>query len=225
MQQISASEFEQLTDLPEWRFLLGRIETVFRVDSFERASSLIGKIVAAADAADHHPDIDLRYPGRVRVSLTTHSIGGLSQLDIDLARIISRLASEDGASSEPEATSRIEIAIDALDIEAVRPFWAAVFGYVESPAGAAGQVTELVDPQGIGPAVWFQQMEAPRSQRNRIHIDVSVPHDLAEARLEAALEAGGTLVSAEFARSWWVLADVEGNEACICTWQDRYNDR
>jgi 4a-hydroxytetrahydrobiopterin dehydratase len=69
--------------------------------------------------------------------------------------------------------------------------------------------------------VWFQQMDAPRPQRNRIHIDVSVPHDQAQARLEAALAAGGRLLSNAAAPAFWVLADPEGNEACITTWQAR----
>ena len=69
--------------------------------------------------------------------------------------------------------------------------------------------------------MWFQQMDEPRTERGRFHIDVDVPHDVAEERVAAALAAGGTLVTDEFARSWWVLADADGNECCICTWQDR----
>jgi 4a-hydroxytetrahydrobiopterin dehydratase len=69
--------------------------------------------------------------------------------------------------------------------------------------------------------VWFQQMDAPRPQRNRIHLDVIVPHDVAEERVAATLAAGGRLVSADRAPAFWVLADVEGNEACVCTWQGR----
>ncbi|MGZ5405831.1 MAG: VOC family protein, partial [Nocardioides sp.] len=52
----------------------------------------------------------------------------------------------------------------------------------------------------------------------RIHIDVWVPHDQAEARVSAALAAGGRLVSDEPAPSWWILADPDGNEACVATW-------
>jgi 4a-hydroxytetrahydrobiopterin dehydratase len=64
-------------------------------------------------------------------------------------------------------------------------------------------------------------MDAPRPQRNRIHLDVTVAHDEAETRVRAAVEAGGVLVSDAHARAFWVLADAEGNEACVCTWQDR----
>ena len=112
----------------------------------------------------------------------------------------------------------IEIGIDAMDIARIRPFWQAVLGYVdERPERANG----LVDPLGQGPAVWFQQMDAPRPQRNRIHFDVSVPHDEAHQRIAATVAAGGTLVYDAEAPAFWVLADPEGNEACITTWQGR----
>jgi len=103
----------------------------------------------------------------------------------------------------------------------VRPFWAAVLAYVDESPDVDGVVRAVRDPAGIGPAFWFQQMDAPRPQRNRIHIDVTVPEDEVDARVQAALAAGGTLVSDSAARSFWVLADREGNEACLCTWQDR----
>jgi 4a-hydroxytetrahydrobiopterin dehydratase len=62
---------------------------------------------------------------------------------------------------------------------------------------------------------------APGPQRNRIHLDVWVPHDQAEARIAAAIAAGGHLVTDQQAPSWWVLADAEGNEACVATWMGR----
>jgi 4a-hydroxytetrahydrobiopterin dehydratase len=64
-------------------------------------------------------------------------------------------------------------------------------------------------------------MDAPRTQRNRVHLDVTVSHDEADARVTAALAAGGVLLDGSHARAFWVLADAEGNEACVCTWQDR----
>ena len=105
----------------------------------------------------------------------------------------------------------------AADVAAIRPFWQAVLGYVDEPGAWNG----LVDPVGQGPAVWFQQMDAPRPQRNRIHFDVSVPHDEAHQRIAATVAAGGTLVYDAEAPAFWVLADPEGNEACVTTWQGR----
>jgi 4a-hydroxytetrahydrobiopterin dehydratase len=113
----------------------------------------------------------------------------------------------------------IEIAIDAMNIAAIRPFWKAVLGYTDELGHTGGN--GLVDPLGQGPAVWFQQMDAPRPQRNRIHLDVSVPHDEARQRIAAVVAAGGTLTYDAEAPAFWVLADPEGNEACITTWQGR----
>jgi 4a-hydroxytetrahydrobiopterin dehydratase len=211
---LSADDFAALDGLEDWRFVLGGIHADFATGSFPAAASLVSAIADAAEAAQHHPDIDVRYPDRVRVVLTTHAAGGLTSRDADLAREISALASRAGAASAPTAPQAVEIAIDTMDADRIRPFWAAVLGYRE--AGGS-----LVDPLRIGPPVWFQQMDEPRPDRDRFHIDVSVPHDAAEARIAATLDAGGTLVTDRFARSWWVLADADGNEACVCTWQDR----
>ena len=216
---ISAPVFHDRADLADWRVVLRRAEAVFRAPTFSAAAEFVARVAAAADEAGHHPDVDLRYPGRVHVTLTTHATGGLTDLDVALALGVSRLAADAGLVSEPGTFVVTEIAIDALDIAAVRPFWRSVLGYVDEKPD--DPPNGLVDPLRIGPNVWFQQMDEPRLQRNRIHIDVTVAHDVADARVQAALAAGGRLVSAERARAFWVLADAEGNEACVCTWQDR----
>jgi 4a-hydroxytetrahydrobiopterin dehydratase len=202
--------------------ILRRIEAGFRAPSFETASAFIGQVAEMADRAGHHPDVDLRYPGYVHVTLTTHATNSLTDNDVALASAISALALEAGLTSEPRSSIGVEVAIDALDIDAVRPFWKALLGYEDeatSPAG--GQIVGLVDPLRVAPAFWFQQMDESRPQRNRIHLDVIVPHDVAEQRVADAIAAGGHLVSDRRARAFWVLADAEGNEACVCTWQDR----
>lgn len=211
---ISPTQFAALEGLDDWRFVLGAIHATFRAGSFGAAADLASAIAAAADEHEHHPDIDIRYPDRVHVALTTHATGGLTTLDADLARVISTAASEAGATSEPLATQAVEIAIDTTDADRIRPFWAAVLGYPDNGG-------TLVDPRRLGPSVWFQDMDEPRTQRQRFHIDISVAHDVAEQRVADALAAGGSLMNDQFARSWWVLADADGNEACVCTWQDR----
>ena len=218
---VSAEAFDATAGLSDWRYLLGAIEATFVADSFGTAAAFVEQIAAAADAANHHPDVDLRYPGRVHVVLMTHAVDGLTTADVELAQKISSLAATARLRAAPVG-SRLEVAIDALDIDAVRPFWKAVLGYDEWPPPTPdGQVWVLVDPRRIGPAFWFQQMEEPRPQRNRIHVDVTVPHDEADARIAATIAAGGRMVSDARARAFWILADPEGNEACICTWQDR----
>lgn len=201
-------------DLPGWRVLLDRVHATFRTGSFATGAQFIARITDLAEAANHHPDVDLRYRA-VHISLVSHDVGRLTGRDVNLAREISELAEELGIEVDLHTPQVSEIAIDVLDIPGARPFWRAVLGYRE-----VGEV-DLVDPMGFGPPVWFQQMDQPRPQRNRIHVDVHVPHDVADERVQAALDAGGRIVTDDAAPSFWVLADPEGNEACVCTWQNR----
>jgi 4a-hydroxytetrahydrobiopterin dehydratase len=145
----------------------------------------------------------------------THSTGGLSERDVDLARQISGVARELGVPIDLTGLQSVQVAIDALVIPDVLPFWRAVLGYRQVDDA------DLIDPHRQGPPFWFQQMEAPRPQRNRIHIDVYVPHDQAEARVAAAIAAGGHVVSDENAPEWWTLADAEGNEVDVAPWPDQ----
>lgn len=191
--------------LPHWRLLLDRLHATYRAPSFEEAAAFVHRLAGTAGAG---VDVDLRPPGTVHLAVPA--------ADIAAAGTVAALAAEAGLEPAPLAAAAVEVAIDALDIPAVKPFWKAVLGYVDG----AGD-NDIADPDRIGPPFWFQQMDGPRPQRNRIHVDVTVPHDVAEERVAAALAAGGTLVTDRFARSFWVLADAEGNEACVCTWQDR----
>ncbi len=215
-EELTPREAAEQEGLEDWRVLLRTLQASFRTGSMAKGMELAARIAEAADEADHHPDLTVTYP-RVHALLTTHSTGGLTTRDVEMARTISAIAADLGVPAEPSAVTQLEIAIDALDIAKVKPFWEAVLGYETTKDG-----DESVDPHGRGATFWYQQMDEPRPQRNRIHIDVTVPHDVAQARIDAALAAGGTLVSDEAAPSFWVLADPEGNEACICTWQGRY---
>jgi 4a-hydroxytetrahydrobiopterin dehydratase len=207
-----------------WRFILGELRTEVLTGSLPLAADVAARAASAA-GAEGHLRIDVR-ADRVILSLQTAAVGWVTERDVELARTISdmvdqtRLETVSGIGGTDRSVQVIEIAIDALDVPAVRPFWKAVLGYADEP-GRSGPSDPLVDPLGQGPAVWFQQMDAPRPQRNRIHLDVSVPHDEAASRIGAALAAGGTLTYDAEAPAFWVLADAEGNEACITTWQGR----
>jgi len=218
---LTSSQATDQVDARHWRVLLNRLHASFRTGSFERGLELTTRIGAAAEAAGHHPDVHLSYPS-VQVSVSTHDAGGLTSKDVALAAAITAIVDELGITSDTGVLATLEIAVDALDILGVYPFWQAVLGYSpEVLPNAADPSPALVDPAGLGPSVWFQQMDVPRPQRNRIHLDLTVPHDLAELRVAAAIAAGGHLVSDRRAPAFWVLADGEGNEVCICTWQAR----
>jgi 4a-hydroxytetrahydrobiopterin dehydratase len=210
-----------------WRFLLGTLRTSVAVTSLAQSAGLVSRVVAVCGAdADGHLRLDLR-PHRIVLTLQSADQAAVTVRDTDLAHRISMAVGEAGLVTDPEigtgaprSVQLLEIAIDALDITAIRPFWKAVLGYIDE-AGHDGPEDALVDPDGQGPAIWFQAMDRPRPQRNRIHIDICVPHDEAFRRIEAALTVGGHMVSAKHAPAFWVLADAEGNEVCVTTWQGR----
>jgi len=168
--------------------------------------------VAAGDAGPHHPDADLQHDTvTVRLLTNVPSYTGLTAADLELAVRISDLAREHGIAADPALIQNVQLTIDALVSADVMPFWAAVLGY-ERRAGSPDE--DLVDPRLRGPSIWFQPMDAPRPQRNRIHVDLWVPTELAEARVAAALAAGGRMVR-DGSPTWWTLADAEGNEVDV----------
>jgi 4a-hydroxytetrahydrobiopterin dehydratase len=205
-----------------WRYVLGEFRTEVQTGSLPLAADVAGR-AAAVPGAEGHLRMDIR-ADRVVFSLQTAEVAWVTTRDVELARQISAVAEEFRLTTRPGDRTRtvqvLEIGIDAMDIPAIRPFWKAVLGYADEP-GRDGPSDALIDPLGQGPAVWFQQMDEPRPQRNRIHFDVSVPHDEAHQRIEATLAAGGRLLSDAEAPAFSVLADPEGNEACITTWQGR----
>ncbi|BDZ43036.1 hypothetical protein GCM10025865_23350 [Paraoerskovia sediminicola] len=212
---MTAEEFHSREGTAEWRVGLGHAQTVFRTGSFATGVALVDRIGEIADRAGHHPDVDLRYP-TVIVRVTTHDAGGLTAKDVDLVREVSAAAAELGVQAEPASIQQLEIAVDVLDRDAVLPFWRAVLAY-DRFDGDGYEDVELRDPAGRGPTIWFQQMDEPRPQRNRIHLDVTVAPEHARERVDAAVAAGGVLLSDGAAPSFWILADAEGNEVCVCT--------
>jgi 4a-hydroxytetrahydrobiopterin dehydratase len=226
-EQLSRQAISEAVSGSGWRLVLGVIRTCVPVGSLAQAAEVAARVVAVSgEDADEHLSVDVRRD-RVIVSLQALSTASTTSRDIELAHRISAEVGRIGFRTDADvggdaarSVQVLEIAIDALDIPSVRPFWKAVMGYVDE-AGRSGPEDPLVDPLGQSPAIWFQQMDAPRPQRNRIHFDVSVPHDEAPHRIEATLAAGGTLVSDVEAPAFWVLADPEGNEACVTTWQGR----
>lgn len=212
--EVELSRDEASRAAPGWRLLLGRLHLTTDWPTFGDAVGFVNRVAELAEAHDHHPEVDIRRT-RVHLAVTSHDVEAVTPRDVALANRVSILVHDLGGLPVGAALTEVELAIDTLDADAIRPFWGAVLGYEAASDGS------LVDPQRIGPSLWFQQLDEPRPVRNRIHIDVTVAHDEAAARLDRALAAGGRLVSDAAAPAWWVLADADGNEACICTWQGR----
>jgi len=212
--RIIGRQFLDSAGVEDWRVLWGGgwACAYFRTGSFRVGVALVAAIGDLAAAADHHPDIDLR-PAGLTVRLLTDEVAGLSNRDVELARQISGAARELGVPSDPAAVQHVQVAIDAFVTTEVMPFWRAVLGYEHIHDGVV-----LLGALRRGPSFLFQQMDTPRPQRNRIHIDVYLPPDEVEQRIAAALAAGGHMVSDANAPYWWTLADAEGNEVDLAIW-------
>jgi len=205
---IAPARFHEL----DWRVMAYAACTHFQTGSLAEGVQLAEAIGKLAEASSQHPDMDLRSNG-VTVRLKVNDTGELGEADVALAGEISAAARELGIPVDLTGLQTFQIAIDALVIPDVMPFWGAVLGYV--------QVADvLVDPQFEGPTFWFQQLDAPRPQRNSIHIDPYLPEDQAKARIDAAVAAGGRIASDAHAPEWWTLADPEGNEVDVAPWPD-----
>ena len=210
---------QQIADegLAGWAYLLSGLQTRIHTKNFATGLSVVNSIGAAAEEMNHHPDLNLRYT-HVDVRLTSHDEHGVTDRDIRLARAVSSIAAAAGVRLDSSGVSRLELALDTPARESIVPFWAAVLATEHLSGPDFGD--ELRDPADGLPTVWFQE-SGSEEPRQRWHLDLWVDPAQVQPRIDAALAAGGTLVSDEEAPSFWVLADPQGNRACLCTWQDR----
>ena len=203
----------------DWVVLHGGATAVFRVGSLSEAARLAeavakvpglegsGALLALADA-----------------SLTVRLSRDLWQLEerhVGLAQAVSAVARAHGAVADRAAVQEVQLAIaakrDTIDVG----FWRAVLGYVPlADENAPLADDNAVDPLGHGSTVWMQELDEAKPLRHAMHIDVSVAREHVQARLEAAVAAGGRIVDESHAPSWWTLADRAGNRVCICGWPD-----
>ncbi|GIE86285.1 4a-hydroxytetrahydrobiopterin dehydratase [Actinoplanes regularis] len=216
MTKLSGREIAE--QAPEgWVYLLERLQTRLRTGDFATGLALVNAIGAAAEEMDHHPDLDLRY-GHLDVRTSSHDVGAVTERDLRLARTISELAAKAGVALDKAAVAVLELGLDAPAGERLGGFWAAVLGGEHRDHN--GSDDEVRDPAGAVPTIWFQR-SGSEEPRQRWHPDLWVDPSEVRPRIDAAVAAGGTLVTDEFAPSFWVLADPDGNRVCLCTWQER----
>ena len=205
-------DFLSAEGLDDWVVLHGGPTAVFQTSDIQHAAKLAGAIaeLPGMDGEWAHISIVAK---RLTVRLT-REIWNIDASHIELAREISRVAAAHGAAADTRQVQEVQIAIaakpDAIDL----PFWRAVLGYDPMLEDNA------VDPLGNGSTVWMQDLDAEKPLKHAMHIDVSVAREHIEARLAAAVEAGGVVVDESHAPSWWILADRSGNKVCIVAWPD-----
>ena len=161
---ITPWQFHEADGVEDWRVVGEGACTYFRTGSFTAGTRLVGAISELTDLDAHHPDVDLRHDGGgVRLITITDDSYGLSTRDIEPARQISAVAHDLCLLADPSAVQTVQVTIDANVIPEVLLFWRAVLGYeyrADSPE------EDLIDAHGRGASFWFQEMDAPRPQRN-----------------------------------------------------------
>lgn len=209
---ISDADFSTADGVDDWRALYWGAKAYFRTGDFATGAAFVAQIARHAAELQHDPLVDLR-DDNVAVQVVSPGVG-ISALDLELARRVSSSAAELGIIADPAAVQQLELAIDAADPDAIVSFWRAALGYVHVAE------TTLVEPNLVGPSLGINR-KAWVAPRNRIHVDVSVPHDQAQARVDAVIAAGGRLLGDRHAPAFWSLIDAEGNVVDIATWQGR----
>ena len=217
---ITPREFEEVEGLGDWRVVGDGGCAFFATGSFAQSARLVNAISELPGIEGHPPDVDVRPDGvTVRLLTATDNGYGMSRRDAELAGQISARARDLGLHADPSAVQSLLVIPGAPNIAEVVPFWRAVLGYQPRPDSPEA---DLVDPHRRGASFWFEGMREPRGDGGgAIHIAIWVPYEQAEARVAAALAAGGRMVRDDFAPSWWTLADAAGNEADIATAKDR----
>lgn len=200
----------------DWLTVWGAM-ACYRTTSPVQQRDLAAAAAALADAAGFPLLVDLR-PGLVVLDTgkdqAEAEAHGLALDFEDLAADLQAAARELGAVADPRLPRLVQVFLDAADVDAVRAFWAAALGYA---ADRRDDVSDLVDPRRLGPVLVFQELDAAdtgrRRQRNRLQLELAVPQDVAQARVAAAVAAGGRLLDESADR--WRVSDPEGNELVV----------
>ncbi len=189
----------------------------YRTTSPRQQGDLAAAAAALAEAAGFPLLVDLR-PGLVIFdSGKDQAEDDAHGLELDFSELAADLqtaARDRGATADPGLPRFVQVFLDAADVGAVRAFWVAALGY--TPDRRAG-VSDIHDPRRLSPVLVFQELDVSeterRRQRNRIHVELAVPADLAQTRLAATVAAGGRIL--EESEHRWRVADPEGNELVI----------
>jgi 4a-hydroxytetrahydrobiopterin dehydratase len=196
----------------DWVVLHGGATAAFRVGSMDEAARLAVAVAAIPGMAGSGVLLTVA-DTRLTVRLT-RGVFRLEPRHVELARAISEVARAHGAPAERAAVQEVSWAIaakpDAIDVG----FWRAILGYDPLADDNA------VDPLGHGSTVWMQDLDESKPLKHAMHVDVSVAREYAEARLAAALTAGGRIVDESRAPGSWILADRAGNKVCLVAWPD-----
>ena len=212
---VSAAELHRGSGVADWRVTGRGPHAVFRATSLAHAATLVAPVVAAAERFGILPDVDVR-PEAVVVRIPHRSDDGIPAAATEFAAVVSEAAAELQLTPDPSVAQSVGIYVAQHSQADVRPFFTAALGY--EPFGD----TDAVDPLRCGPQLAFNPITGDTPSRGRTHFDVFVPADQAQARVDAALAAGGRLVDDSYAPAWWSLASPDNHGVDIASWTDTY---
>ncbi len=221
---------EQITkaDLTDWRKLGQGLHARYRVADFGTGVRFVAAVGEAGDALSHQPRVTMG-DGYVELRLlsddavyrdgegTEHVVDWVTQKDVDLAHRITEIAARQGVAADPASITAIELALDTAHAATIAPVWAALLTGSTEARGRGTIGDDVRDAMGRVPILWFQDTDEHETPRQRFHLDVWVPPEVAEQRIAAAVAAGGSVVDDSQAPSYTVIADQDGNKACVCT--------
>lgn len=214
--RLTAKGFHAYPGVEDWRVLFWGAHAFYRAESFADGARFVGALADLPEAVAHGLDVDLR-PEGVTVRTFSRADGALSDADAALAASVSGIARAHGLTPDPSRLQVVGIAVAQGEGVDTRPFWTAAFGYDDlGPEDA-------IDPLRRGPHLWFHDLDPAKPRRGRTHIDVSVPAEVAQARVDAALAAGGRLVRSS-APHWWTIASPDNHGVDIAAWPDFEDD-
>jgi 4a-hydroxytetrahydrobiopterin dehydratase len=197
----------------DWVVLHGGATAVYRAGSVLEAIEL-ARAVAQVPGFDGSGSV-LTVVGTDLTVRLTRDLWNLESRHIELARAVSAVGRQHGATADRSAVQEVQLAIASKPAEIDLGFWTAVLGYDQNADDNA------VDPLGHGSTIWMQDIDEEKTLRHAMPVDVSVAREHAEGRLEAALAAGGRIVDDSNAPGTWILSDRAGNRVCIASWPDR----
>jgi 4a-hydroxytetrahydrobiopterin dehydratase len=218
---------QQIADagLVDWRKLGQGLHARFLTSSFATGTRFLVAIAELENESDRTPQVrmgarfvDLKLISEDAIyrdeAGVEHQVEWVTQRDVELARRISDVAQQLGVRADPSSITTIELVLDTAHAEAVAPVWSALLTGAADAQGRGTISEDVRDATWRVPILSFQQTEEHETPRQRFHVDVQVPYDVADQRIAAALAAGAVSVD-DSDPAYVVIADPDGNKACV----------
>lgn len=211
--------------LTEWRKLAQGLHARYVVRDFGAGVRFVAAVGEAGNEAGHHPRVAMSH-GCVDLELVTddavyreddgteHVVEWVTQQDVDLARQITEIAAQHGATADPAAVTELELGLDTADSARIAPVWAALLTGDADAQGRGTPGDEVRHATARVPNLWFD--DGGEGGPTPFHVEVYVAPEVVEQRVAAAVAAGGTVVDDSNAPRLTVIADQDGNRGVIC---------